>query len=57
MNSNTEVLKHSDSRAMNAVKSKSGLIIALAALVLIFGILTGWRFLEPANVINLIRTV
>lgn len=57
MSSDTQVLKRSDGRFMNAFKSKSGLIIALAALILIFGILTGWRFLEPANVINLIRTV
>lgn len=46
-----------NNRAAYAIKSKSGLLVAFAALLAIFAILTKGRFLEPANIINLVRTV
>lgn len=44
-------------RFLTALKEKSGLLVALAALMLIFGLLTKGRFWEVANLINLLRAI
>ncbi len=57
MSNNSNSMTLGKNRAAYAVKSKSGLIIALAGIFLIFIILTKGRFVEPANLVNLVRTV
>lgn len=55
-NSNTNVIK-SDSKFKISMRQKSGLFIALALLLVVYAILTKGRFLEPKNLINLVREV
>lgn len=57
MSNKEKAMSLGKNRAAYAVKSKSGLLIAFAGLLVVFAILTKGRFLEFANVINLVRTV
>lgn len=57
MSSRVKKVSMRRTRAVHAVRSKSGLLIAFAVMLAVFAVLTRGRFLEVPNLINLVRTV
>ena len=55
MQENDSKVKGSSNAVTRYLKKNLGILLALVALMIVFGILTKFKFLASANVINIIR--